>query len=233
MDPHGRSILLTGGGSGIGRSLALLLADRQPRLTLVGRRVDPMDEVAALVRAQGGQTLVVGADLTAPGAPGAVVAAAQERFGGIDVVVNNAGNVRAGRLDTVQESEVIAQIALNLTAPILLTRAALPALRASGDGLVVNIASAIALVGLPFYTTYAAVKAGVANFGDALRRELFGEGVHVLNIFPGATSTPMMESSNAGPGSPSTATTPNSWTGCWPTAVKTELEKAVAGHSSL
>jgi uncharacterized oxidoreductase len=132
------------------------------------------------------------------GVAAGVVAAAQERFGGIDVLVNNAGNVRAGRLEEIGEAEVFAQIALNLTAPILLTRAALPALRASGDGLVVNVSSGIALIGMPFYATYAATKAGVAHFGEALRRELHGEGVHVLNVFPGATSTPMMETSNAG-----------------------------------
>jgi uncharacterized oxidoreductase len=151
-----------------------------------------------VVRGRGGQALVVQADLTGAGAPSVVVAAAQEQFGGIDVLVNNAGNVRAGRLEAVQESEVLAQVALNLSAPILLTRAALPALRASGDGLVVNISSGIALIGMPFYTTYAATKAGIAHFGEALRRELFGEGIHVLTVFPGATSTPMMETSKAG-----------------------------------
>lgn len=199
MDLHDRSILLTGAGSGIGRSLAVQLADKQARLTLVGRRSGPLEEVAALVRDRGGEAEVVVADLTAPGSPVAVVDAAQSRFGGIDIVVNNVGNVRAGRLEAIDESAIVAQIALNLTAPILVTRAALPALRASGDGLVVNVSSAIALVGLPFYATYAAAKAGVANFGDALRRELFGEGVHVLNVYPGATATPMMESSDAGP----------------------------------
>ena len=94
---------------------------------------------------------------------------------------------------------MVAQIALNLTAPILITRAALPALRASGDGLVVNISSAIALVGMPFYTTYGASKAGIAHFGEALRRELYGEGVRVLSVYPGVTSTPMMASSDARP----------------------------------
>lgn len=92
---------------------------------------------------------------------------------------------------------MLAQIALNLSAPILLTRAALPALKASGDGRVVNTSSGLALIGMPFYTTYAATKAGIAHFGEALRRELCGEGVHVLNVFPGATSTPMMTSSEA------------------------------------
>lgn len=199
MDLRDRSILLTGAGSGIGRALALRLAGQAPRLTLVGRRVQPLEEVAALVRDQGGQAHVVPADVTEPGAAARVAGAAQDHFGGIDVLVNNAGNVRAGRLEEVEEPEILAQVALNLTAPILLTRAALPALRASGDGLVVNISSGIALVGMPFYSTYAAVKAGIAHFGESLRRELYGEGVRVLTVFPGATSTPMMESSKAGP----------------------------------
>ncbi|MCZ2402041.1 SDR family NAD(P)-dependent oxidoreductase [Paenarthrobacter sp. Z7-10] len=198
MDLQDRSILLTGAGSGIGREMALELASRSVRLTLVGRRSEPLEEVAAMVRERGGQAHVVALDLTAPGAPAAVVAAAQDRFSGVDVLINNAGNVRAGRLEALDESEVLAQIALNLTAPILLTRAAIPALRDSGDGLVVNVSSGIGLIGLPFYSTYAATKAGIAHFGEALRRELLGEGVHVLNVYPGATSTPMMDSSQAG-----------------------------------
>jgi short-subunit dehydrogenase len=88
---------------------------------------------------------------------------------------------------------------VDLLAPMLLTRAALPHLRASGDGVVVNITSGIALMGVPFYTTYAAVKSGLARFGEALRRELKGEGVHVLTVYPGGTDTPMMKSNRAGP----------------------------------
>jgi uncharacterized oxidoreductase len=268
MDLHERSILLTGAATGIGRSLALQLADRGPRLTLVGRRSQPLEEVAALVRERGGQAAVVTADLTEPGAAATVVAAAQEQFGGIDVLVNNAGNVRAGRLDAIDESEIIAQISLNLTAPILLSRAALPALRASGDGLIVNVSSGIGLVGMPFYAAYAATKAGIAHFGEALRRELYGEGVHVLTVYPGATTTPMMASSQAGaehgfvyetPDEVAAATVAGMVDGSLAVvrggerrrqmielnrtdpgaldrqlaAGKAELEKAVAGHSSI
>ncbi|MEX5299650.1 SDR family NAD(P)-dependent oxidoreductase [Kocuria sp. CPCC 205292] len=197
MDLTDRSILLTGAGSGIGRALALELAQHPTRLALVGRRSEPLEEVAALVRRQGAEAVVISADLTADGAPAQVVAAAQEQLGGVDVLINNAGNVRAGRLEAIEESEVLAQIALNLTAPILLTRAALPALRASGEGLVVNVSSGLGLLGMAFYATYGATKAGIAHFGEALRRELHGEGVHVLNVFPGATDTPMMDSSGA------------------------------------
>lgn len=198
MDLQNASIVMTGAGSGIGAALAVRLAQFAPRLTLVGRRQHPLDEVADRVRQGGGQAHVVAVDLTEPGAPAAVVAAGHAAYGGIDVLVNNAGNVRAGRLEAIEESDVLAQVALNLTAPILLTRAALPALRESGRGLVINVSSGIGLIGMPFYTTYAATKAGIAHFGEALRRELYGEGVHVLTVYPGATSTPMMASSNAG-----------------------------------
>lgn len=198
MDLKNASILITGAGSGIGKALALRLAEHSPRLTLVGRRQQPLEELADRVRELGAEALVVTADLTDPGAPTKVVAASRAEFGGVDVLVNNAGNVRAGRLEVIEESEVLAQVALNLTAPILLARAALPSLRESGGGLVVNVSSGIGLIAMPFYATYAATKAGIAHFGEALRRELYGEGVHVLTVYPGATSTPMMESSKAG-----------------------------------
>jgi short-subunit dehydrogenase len=120
-------------------------------------------------------------------------------LGGLDILVNNAGGVRAGRLENTPEEELQAMIDVDLAAPIFLTRAALPALRTSGDAMVVNIASGIALLGAPFYATYAATKAGLARFGEALRRELKGEGVHVLTVYPGGTDTPMMKSNRAGP----------------------------------
>lgn len=120
-------------------------------------------------------------------------------LGGLDILVNNAGGVRAGRLENTPEEELQAMIDVDLAAPILLTRVALPVLRTSGDAMVINIASGIALIGAPFYATYAATKAGLARFGEALRRELKGEGVHVLTVYPGGTDTPMMKSNRAGP----------------------------------
>jgi short-subunit dehydrogenase len=90
-------------------------------------------------------------------------------------------------------------VEVDLVAPIMLTRAALPQLRAGKESVVVNITSGIALVAAPFYSTYAGVKAGLAKFGESLRRELKGEGVHVMTVYPGATETPMMSSNRAGP----------------------------------
>src|SRR3546814_11649703 len=111
-------------------------------------------------------------------------------LGGLDILVNNAGGVRAGRLENIAEVELQAMIDVNLVAPILLTRAALPALRQSGDAMQVNIASGLALVGAPFYAIYAAAQAGVAGFGESSRGELMVDGVTVLPAFPGGTDNP-------------------------------------------
>ena len=124
---------------------------------------------------------------------------ALDALGGLDILVNNAGGVRAGRLEVTTEAEIDAMLTVDLLAPILITRAAMPSLRTSGDAMVVNVTSGIALMGVPFYATYAAAKAGLARFGEALRRELKGEGIHVLTVYPGSTDTPMMKTNRAGP----------------------------------
>lgn len=146
--------------------LALEFGRRGGHLLLVGRREQPLRETTELVREAGGTAGVLAVDITADGAVDRVAATTQEVLGSVDLLVNNAGNVRAGRLE---DNDVRAMIDLNLTAPILLTRAMLPALRAGavpGGSVVLNIASGIALLGLPFYTTYAATKSGLARFGE-------------------------------------------------------------------
>ncbi|MGN6444752.1 SDR family NAD(P)-dependent oxidoreductase [Amnibacterium sp.] len=201
MDLTNRSGIITGAGSGIGRELSVQLAAEGASLLLVGRRPEPLEETADLVRAAGGTAHVLAADVTDHEVPGRVVTEARERLGAIDLLVNNAGNVRAGHLEDIDPADIHAMIDLNLTAPILLTRAALPELHRVPPGrgaVVLTVASGIALVPLPFYTVYAATKTGVAAFGHALRRELHGSGVHVATAYPGATDTPMMASSTAG-----------------------------------
>ncbi len=101
-------------------------------------------------------------------------------LGNLDVLVNNADAVRVGRRENTDETELQAMI--DVTVPILLTRAAPPVLRNSGDAMIVNVSSGIAPVGASFYETYATVKAGLAYFGEALRRELKREGTHVLTV---------------------------------------------------
>ena len=97
MNLTARRTLLTGAGSGIGRALALELADRGCRLVLVGRRTEPLQATAALVVQRGGEAHVLSSDLREDGEPDRVVASAVKALGGLDLLVNNAGNVRAGR----------------------------------------------------------------------------------------------------------------------------------------
>lgn len=197
MDLANRRGVITGAGSGIGRELAVEFGKRGGELLLVGRRREPLEETAERVRSAGGRASILNVDLTATDA----VERIQAAVGSLDLLVNNAGNVRAGRLEELPEPDIRAMIDLNLTAPILLTRSLLGPLRAAGSdrgSIILNISSGIALVGMPFYTVYAATKSGIAHFGEALRRELHGTGVHVATAYPGATATRMMESSTAG-----------------------------------
>jgi short-subunit dehydrogenase len=203
LDLQGRRTLITGAGSGIGRALALELASRHGVLALAGRRPEPLAETAALVAERRGTAHTITTDPTADGEPERVIAEAVTVLGGLDILINNAGNVRAAPLEDIDEADIHAMVRLNLLAPILTTRAALPHLRAAGarhgHAALIGIASASGLVGTPFYATYAATKAGLARFDEALRRELYGSGIHVATVYPGPVDTPMMTTTQAGP----------------------------------
>ncbi|MET3948359.1 short-subunit dehydrogenase [Arthrobacter sp. UYCu512] len=199
MDLRNRRGIITGAGQGIGQALALEFAAKGAHLLLVGRKEEPLKKTAQLVQAAGGSAEILVQDLTQPGAVD-LVAESVQSWDTVDLLVNNAGNVRAGRLEQSNGADIRSMIDLNLTAPLLLTRALLPKLRTSGAGtgsLLLNISSEIALVGVPFYAVYAATKSGLAAFGESLRRELHGTGVHVTTVYPGATDTAMMSTQNA------------------------------------
>lgn len=200
LDLTNRRGIITGAGQGIGQSLALEFGRRGGHLLLVGRTLATLTETATLVAAAGGTSDILVEDLTSDGAV-ARVAAAVADWDVVDLLVNNAGNVRAGRLELSTDDDVLSMITLNLIAPILLTKALIPALRESGKSrgsIVLGISSGIALVGMPFYSVYAATKSGLSQFDESLRRELIGTGIHVSTVYPGATDTDMMASQNAG-----------------------------------
>ncbi|WP_010219894.1 SDR family NAD(P)-dependent oxidoreductase [Sphingomonas sp. PAMC 26621] len=197
MNVTGKRALVTGGSSGIGLEIARELLRAGANVAITGRRQDAIDLAVRTLEGLGAIS-GVSADVATPEGRAQTLDLATRSLGGLDILVNNAGGVRAGRIEAIEEDEIRRMVEVNLTGPILLTRAALPLLRESGDALVVNVSSGIALVGMAFYSPYAAVKAGIAHFGEALRRELDGEGVRVLTVYPTATDTPMMATSGLG-----------------------------------
>jgi short-subunit dehydrogenase len=199
MKLDGKRVLITGGSSGIGLAIGEALLAKGVRIAITGRRPDVVSAAVEALSKAAGSVTGIAADVGTAEGRNQTLQRALDALGGLDVLVNNAGGVRAGRLETTTETEIEAMLNVDLLAPILLTRAALPSLRASGDAMVVNVTSGIALMGAPFYATYAAAKAGLARFGESLRRELKGEGIHVLTVYPGGTDTPMMKTNRAGP----------------------------------
>ncbi|HEY1015930.1 MAG TPA: SDR family NAD(P)-dependent oxidoreductase [Herpetosiphonaceae bacterium] len=179
--------LVTGGGSGIGRGIALALARRGMALALAGRRADRLAAVAAEIQAAGGSASCLQADLTDPGQI-ADLAERAAALGLLRVLVNCAGALAGGPFAERSPAEIEQAVALNLLAPLLLTRRLLPELRARG-GAVVLVGSMLSFVPLPGAALYAATKHGLRAFGAALRCELAGTGVRLLTAHPPGTAT--------------------------------------------
>lgn len=154
-----RVVAITGAGTGIGRATAHAFAAEGATVLAIGRRPGPLQETAA-----GSDRIVpLVADITGPGEPERIIRTAQETYGRLDVLVNNAAVVRSAPLGTVTTEMIEPQIATNLVAPLLLSQAALPLLEAS-DGVIVNISTSIGQRGWPGGSVYAATKTAMELF---------------------------------------------------------------------
>lgn len=184
----GSAIVLTGASSGIGRALAVELGRGGAALLLAGRDVERLAATARAVVAAGGRAETAGADLAVPGAGRALVETAAQRFGRLDALINNAGYGLSAFLEDAPLPELDRLFAVNLRAAVEATQAALPLLRAS-RGQVVNVGSVVGHRGLPALGAYCMTKAALASFSEALRPEVARDGVHVLQVEPGLTTT--------------------------------------------
>ncbi len=181
-------IAITGASSGIGAALARELGRAGHTLTLVARRRSLLDALAAEI---GPTTLVIEHDLADAARATAWLATAESTHGPIDVLVNNAGMENTGPTVDADPAVVRKLIDLNLTTPLLLARAVMPAMIARGSGMIVNVSSVAGLVSVPMQAYYGASKAGLAMFSETIRAELAGTGVHVLTVYPGPVKTAM------------------------------------------
>lgn len=176
------TVLITGAGSGIGRALAIQADRHGHRLILVGRRAAPLEQTAAGLR----DALVLPADVTTPDGRAAIARAVAQT--GLDILINNAGMVPSGAAGTTDDAQIAATLALNVAAPMALTRDLLGALTAS-RGQVVNVGSVFGDIGFPYFTLYSASKFALRGWSDALRRELAPRGIAVTYLAPRATRT--------------------------------------------
>jgi short-subunit dehydrogenase len=191
MKLDGSRILITGAGSGIGRSLALELSRRGAKVALAGRDLMRLRGVAAQVHAGGGTASCLGLDLAQPTGHADFVELAAAALGGIDALVNNAGISHFAAFAAHAPAAIRELIDVNVTGTLLLTQAALPYFLRQKTGHVVIVGAIVGSVGFPHFAAYSASKFALRGFAEALRRELADTGLRVTYVAPRATATGM------------------------------------------
>ncbi|GGJ13010.1 SDR family NAD(P)-dependent oxidoreductase [Streptomyces brasiliensis] len=191
---RGRTALVTGAGSGIGRAIALAFAAEGAQVVVAGRRPEPLDETVALIEKRGGEALAVPTDVSRSADAEALVAAAVDRYGSLDVAVNNAGVFRGGRpLADLSEADWRTQLDINVTGVFLALRAETARMRRQPTGgAIVNVSSTFGPhTTSPGAAAYSATKAAVTALSRGAALDHIRDGVRINVVSPGATATPM------------------------------------------
>ena len=196
-DLRGLAAVITGAGSGVGRAVAMALAEAGGTPVLVGRTRESLEETASLVAGIGGESLVLPADVTNEATVLEVFARAAEKFEGIDVAILSAGIGRYGAIESYPVPDWNATIAANLTGPFLCAKAAIPHLRARGGGAIVAVSSGAGKQGYPQLGAYSASKFGLMGLMQGLAAEVANDGIKVCTVVPGSVLTPFGDRSVA------------------------------------
>ncbi|MGH8486803.1 MAG: SDR family oxidoreductase, partial [Pseudomonas sp.] len=187
MQLHEARVVLTGASGGIGRAIAQTLCEAGARVLAVARH---QESLIPLLKRYPQQLSWVAADLTFLGDRRKVLALAQAT-GGINLLINAAGVNHFAMLEQLDDSEINALLAVNISVPICLTKLFLPLLKEASSAMVVNVGSTYGSIGYPGYASYCASKFALRGFSEALRRELADTRVGVLYVAPRATRTSM------------------------------------------
>jgi NAD(P)-dependent dehydrogenase (short-subunit alcohol dehydrogenase family) len=178
------AVIITGASSGIGRALALQLADEGAWLALAARNAERLEDVAAACRQRGGRALAVPTDVADETQCRTLVERACQEYGRLDILINNAGIAVVAKLDQLPDLERFRQVMdVNFYGAVHCTYGALPYLKAT-RGRIVNVSSLGGRLAIPYNTSYVASKAALERFSDALRMELTEAGVSVTVVCP-------------------------------------------------
>ncbi len=189
---EGRVALVTGGGRGIGRSIVLALAREGVRVAVAARTVPEIEEVAAEAAALGPKAIFLPLDMADRSAFVRVAKEVEAALGPIGILVNNAGVSVHAPLHSMEDADWDAILAVNLTGPVLLTRACLPQLYGNRWGRVINVASVAGRIGLKYGSAYSASKHGLLGFTRSLALEGAKKGLTANAVCPSWTETQMM-----------------------------------------
>jgi NAD(P)-dependent dehydrogenase (short-subunit alcohol dehydrogenase family) len=188
-DVQGKTVLITGGSRGLGLVLARRFADAGANVAVCARDPRELERARADLAARGARVLAFPCDVTDRAQVRELVEVVTRHFGRVDVLVNNAGVIQVGPLETMTLEDFEQAMNVHFWGPLYATLAVLPQMRARGEGRIVNVSSIGGRVGVPHLVPYCASKFALAGLSDGLRAELAKDGVVVTSVFPGLMRT--------------------------------------------
>lgn len=189
----GKTALITGGGTGIGRAIALAFAREGARVAVAGRRLEKLREVTGEVQRAGGEAMAIACDVAKSADAERAVRDTAKRFGGLQVLVNNAGTLSVSTVESISEEEWDRVITVNLKGPFLMSHAALPEFRKAGGGVIVNVGSVLGLFAMKQRAAYCASKGGVTMLTKAMALDHAHENIRVNCICPSIVETELVK----------------------------------------
>ena len=190
---EGKVAFVTGANTGIGRAVALRLAEEGARVVVSGRNTTAGQAVVAEIIAAQGEAIYVPLDVAEEAAWQSAYKALDHYYGRLDILVNNAGITMSGRIEDTKLTEWRKIMAVNVDGVFLGTKHAIPLMRRSGGGTIVNLSSVLGITGTPMISAYAASKAAVRLFTKCAALECAKDGIRINSIHPAFIHTPMME----------------------------------------
>lgn len=185
--------IVTGGGTGIGRAIALAFGGQGAKVAVLGRRLEPLQAVVAELEGESARAMTVVCDVTKPGDPRRAVEQVEKQFGSVHILVNNAGALSVSTVESISEEDWDRVMATNLKGPFLMSRAVLPAFRRAGGGSIVNVGSVLGLVAMKDRAAYCASKGGVTLLTKAMALDHTHENIRVNCVCPAIVETELVK----------------------------------------